>query len=185
MEQGQKFDITMQVKTSVVQQAGGQSIDFNVDATGNHSYKVTNATEENSTLHHELQRVRFSFEGMGPRRSFDSNEEKDLKGPFGKPMKEMLEKSYDIIIDTNGKTLMAFPEKVKFAEMDNQMAIISSLLKDVMDLVQPPLKDNNSFFKVLPDTAIGKEAPGLSLIQLRMENIIPLIHFQKLPIQPL
>lgn len=156
MEQGQKFDITMQVKTSVVQQAGGQSIDFNVDATGNHSYKVTNATEENSTLHHELQRVRFSFEGMGPRRSFDSNEEKDLKGPFGKPMKEMLEKSYDIIIDTNGKTLMAFPEKVKFAEMDNQMAIISSLLKDVMDLVQPPLKDNNSFFKVLPDTAIGK-----------------------------
>lgn len=156
LEQGQILDITMQVKTSVVQQAGGQSIDFNVDATGNHSYKVTNTTDDNSTLHHQLQRIRFSFEGMGPKRSFDSNEEKDMKGPFGKPMKEMLEKTYDIIVDSNGKTLMAFPEKIKFAEMDNQMAIISSLLKDVIDLVQPPQKEKNSFFKVLPDTATGK-----------------------------
>jgi Family of unknown function (DUF6263) len=156
MEQGQIYDISMQVKTSVAQQAGGQSIDFNVDATGYHSFKVTNATDDNNTLHHQIQRLKFSFEGMGPKRSFDSNEEKDLNGTFGKPIKEMLEKSYDIIIDTNGKTLMAFPEKIKFAEMDNQMAIISNLLKDVLDLVQPPLKENNSFFKVLPDTIVGK-----------------------------
>jgi hypothetical protein len=156
LKQGQILDITMQVKTSVVQQAGDQSIDFNVDATGNHSYKITNATEDNSTLHHQLQHIRFSFEGMGPKRSFNSNEEKDMNGPFGKPMKEMLDKTYDIIIDSNGKTLMALPEKIQFAEMDNQMAIISSLLKDVIDLVQPPQKGKNSFFKVLPDSAMGK-----------------------------
>lgn len=156
LDQGQLLDITMQVSTSVVQQAGGQSIDFNVNATGNHSYKVTNATEDNSTLHHQLQRIRFSFEGMGPKRTFDSNEEKDMKGAFGKPMKEMLEKAYDVIIDTNGKILMVFPEKIQFAEMDNQMAIITSLLKDVMDLVQPPQKDKSSFFKVLPDSSTGK-----------------------------
>ena len=156
LEQGQILDITLVVKTSVVQQAGDQSIDFNVDATGNHSYKVTNTTEENSTLHHQLQRIRFSFEGMGPKRTFDSNEEKDMNGPFGKPMKEMLEKTYDIIIDSNGKTLMALPEKIQFNEMDNQMAIISSLLKDVIDLVQPPQKGKGSFFNVLPDSAIGK-----------------------------
>lgn len=156
LEQGQILDITMQVKTSVVQQAGDQSIDFNVDATGNHSYKITNSTEDNSTLHHQLQRIRFSFEGMGPKRSFDSNEQKDMNGPFGKPMKEMLEKTYEIIVDSNGKTLMTLPEKIQFAEMDNQMAIISSLLKDVMELVQPPPKGKASFFKVLPDTATGK-----------------------------
>ena len=155
-EPGQTFDITIQVKTSVVQQAGDQSIDFNVDAIGNHSYKVTNTTEDNNTLHHQLQRIRFSFEGMGPKRSFDSNEEKDMNGPFGKPMKEMLGKTYDIVIDSNGKTLMALPEKIQFAEMDNQMAIISSLLKDVIDLVLPPQKGKNSFFKVLPDSANGK-----------------------------
>jgi hypothetical protein len=156
LAQGQILDITMQVSTSVVQQAGDQSIDFNVDAIGNHSYKVINSTEDNSTLHHQLQRISFSFEGMGPKRSFDSNEEKDLKGPFGKPMKEMLEKNYDIIVDNNGNTLLSIPEKIKFAEMDNQMAIISSLLKDVMDLVQPPQKGKGSFFKVLPDSAMVK-----------------------------
>lgn len=156
LEQGQLLEITMQVKTSVAQQAGDQSIDFNVDATGNHSYKVTNSTEDNSTLHHLVQRIRFSFEGMGPKRSFDSNEEKDMNGPFGKPMKEMLEKTYDIIIDRYGKTLMALPEKIQFAETDNQMAIINSLLKDIIDLVQPPQKGKASFFKVLPDSATGK-----------------------------
>jgi hypothetical protein len=155
LDQGQILDITLKVTTSVAQQAGDQSIDFNVDATGNHSYTVTNTTEDNSTLHHQLQRIRFSFEGMGPKRSFDSHEEKDMKGPFGKPMKEMLEKTFDIIIDPNGKTLMVSPEKIQFAEMDNQMAIISSLLKDVMDLVQPPQKGKSSFFKVLPDSTTG------------------------------
>lgn len=156
LEQGQTLDIAMVVKTSVIQQAGDQSIDFNVGATCNHSYKVTNTTEDNSTLHHQLQRIKFSFEGMGPKRSFDSNEEKDMKGPFGKPMKEMLDKPYDIVIDSNGKTLMAMPEKIQFSETDNQMAILSSMLKDVIDLVQPPQKGKNSFFKVLPDTATGK-----------------------------
>ncbi len=156
LDQGQILDITMQVKTSVVQQAGDQSIDFNVDATGNHFYKVTNSTEDNSTLHHQLQRIRFSFEGMGPKRTFDSNEEKDMNGPFGKPIKEMLEKTYEIIVDSNGITLMTLPEKIQFAEMDNQMAIISSLLKDVMEIVQPPQKGKASFFKVLPDSATGK-----------------------------
>ncbi len=156
LDQGQILDITLQVKTSVIQQAGDQSIDFNVDATGNHSYRVTNSTEDNSTLHHRLDRVRFSFEGMGPKRSFDSNEEKDMNGPFGKPMKEMLEKSYDMIIDNAGNTMMTLPEKIQFAETENQMAILSSLLKDVIDLVQPPKKGNGSFFKVLPDSVTGK-----------------------------
>jgi hypothetical protein len=156
LEQGKMLNITMQVKTSVIQQAGDQSIDFNVDATCNHSFKVTNNTEDNSTLHHQLQRIRFSFEGMGPKRSFDSNVEKDMNGPFGKPMKEMLEKTYDIIIDSNGITLMALPEKIQFAETDNQLAIISSLLKDVIDLVQPPLKGKGSFFNVLPEPATGQ-----------------------------
>mgnify|MGYP001616586076 CR=1 FL=1 len=156
LDQGQILDITMQVKTSVVQQAGDQSIDFNVDATGNHSFKVTNSTEDNSTLHHQLQRSRFSFEGMGPKRSFDSNEEKDMNGPFGKPVKEMLEKTYEIIVDSNGITLITLPEKIQFAETDNQMAIINSLLKDIMEIVQPPQKGKASFFKVLPDSSTGK-----------------------------
>ncbi|HEY6063360.1 MAG TPA: DUF6263 family protein [Chitinophagaceae bacterium] len=156
LDQGQILDITMEVKTSVAQQAGGQSIDFNVDATCNHFYKVTNSTEDNSTLHHQVKQIIFSIDGMGRKISFDSNIEKDIDGQFGKPIKDMLEKTYDIILDTSGKVLMALPEKIQLAESDSRMAIISSLLRDVLDIVQPPQKGKASFFKVLPDSAAGK-----------------------------
>ena len=155
-EQGQTFEVTMQVKTTISQQAMGQAIDFNVDAAANHSYKVTNATEDNSTLNHQVQQVSFSFDGMGQKRKFDSKEEKDINGPFGKPVKEMLEKKYDIIIDPAGTVKMAMPEKIELSAMDSRMAIITSMLKDVLDLVQPPQKGKPSFFKVLPDGEGGK-----------------------------
>src|SRR5688572_22281310 len=77
-KQGQKYDINMEVKTSISQQAMGQAIDFRVDAIGDHGYIVTNATEDNTTLHHEVNRLRFTFDGMGQKRAFDSNEEKDM-----------------------------------------------------------------------------------------------------------
>jgi hypothetical protein len=156
LDQGQIFEITLKIKTSIAQQAGGQSIDFNVDAAGDHSYKVTNATEDNSTLHHQVKQIIFSIDGMGRKINFDSKNEKDINGQFGKPIKDMLEKTYDIILDTGGKVLMALPEKIKLEESDSRMAIISSLLKDVLDIVQPPQKGKASFFKVLPDSATGK-----------------------------
>jgi len=150
-EQGQTFEITMDVKTLIAQQAGGQAIDFNVDATGIHSYKVTNSTDDNTTLHHQVNRVKFLFNGMGQKRTFDSNEEKDINGPFGPPIKEMKEKPYDIIISPNGTVLMAMPEKITTSQADPRMVIITNLMKEVLDIVQPPSKGGGSFFKVLPD----------------------------------
>lgn len=155
-EQGQTLEITMQVKTTIAQQAMGQTIDFNVEATGIHSYKVTNTTDDNTTLNHQLNHILFSFDGMGQKRNFDSKEEKDINGQFGKPIKDLLGKKYDIIIDGNGKTLMAVPEKMPAGETDSRMAIITSMLKDVTDLVQPPQKGKASFFQVLPEKEAGK-----------------------------
>lgn len=158
-EQGQQFDITLQVKTVIAQQAMGQAIDFNVDATGKHSYKITNATEDNTTLNHSVQQVVFLFDGMGQKRNFDSNNEKDLNGPFGKPVKEMLDKKYDMVINPAGKTLMVLPEKVELTNNDPRMAIITNMMKDIFNLVQPPKKDAASFFKILPETEVGKDEP--------------------------
>jgi hypothetical protein len=154
-EQGQVIDILLEVKTTISQQAMGQAIDFNMAAAGEHSYKVTNTTEDNSTLHHQVQQIRFSFDGMGQKSNFDSKEEKDLNGRFGKPIKELLEKKYDMVIDPNGKTLMVIPEKIELSAMDSRMAIITSLMKDVFELVQPPRKGTASFFQLLPDSTKG------------------------------
>lgn len=158
-EQGQVFQIDMKTNTTISQQAMGQAIDFKVDANANHSYTVTNATPDNTTLNHQVKQIMFSFDGMGQKRKVDSNEEKDLNGQFGKPVKDMLDKKYDIIIDPAGKVLMALPEKIKLAETDSRMAIITTMLKDVTDLVQPPQKGASSFFKILPESETGKGEP--------------------------
>ena len=102
------LEISLKLKTTIAQQAMGQSIDFNVDATGDHSYKVTNTTEDNTTLNHKVQHITFAFDGMGQKTKFDSNVEKDLNGTFGKPVKDILEKKYDIIIDPSGKVMSPY-----------------------------------------------------------------------------
>jgi len=155
-EQGQTFEISLKLKTTIAQQAMGQAIDFNVDATGDHSYKITNTTEDNTTLNHKVQHITFAFDGMGQKVKFDSNVEKDMNGTFGKPVKDILDKKYDIIIDPAGKVMMAMPEKIVLTEIDSRMAIITTMLKDVFDLVQPPQKGKPSFFKILPDGEGGK-----------------------------
>ena len=78
-EQGQVLHIVLDLKTTIAQQAMGQAIDFAVNATGNHSYKVTNTNADNSTLKHKVDRIVFSFDGMGQKRNFDSKEEKRIK----------------------------------------------------------------------------------------------------------
>ena len=158
-EQGQTYHIDLDLKTTIAQQAMGQAIDFNVNAGASHNYKVTNSTEENTTLHHKIKQVRFSFDGMGQKRDFDSENEKDMNGPFGKSIKDLLDKKFDVIIDSSGTVKMARPEKIDLAETDSRMAIINSMLKDVLDLVQPPKKGNPSFFQFMPPGGATKGEP--------------------------
>lgn len=161
-EQGQAITVSMKVKTTIAQQAMGQAIDFNVEATGDHCYTVTNSTEDNTTMHHTLQRIAFVFDGMGQKRTFDSNEPKDLNGPFGKPIGDLLKKKFDMIIDPYGKTMLVQPEKFDMASSDSRMAIINGMMKDVFNAAQPPKKGSASMFKILPDTAIGVGQPWTS-----------------------
>lgn len=154
--QGQQLHILLNVKTTIAQQAMGQAIDFNIEANAGHNYKVTNSTDDNTTLHHKVNHINFSFDGMGQKLKVDSDKEKDMNGQFGKSIKELLDKKYDIIIDSSGKVLMALPEKLEIKQTDNRMAIINSMLKDVTELVQPPKKGSPGFFQLLPPEGVSK-----------------------------
>lgn len=154
-QQGQILAITTEVKSTVSQEAMGQAIDFTADGTAMHSYKVTNATDDNNTLHHEVKRVTFNFDGMGQKRSFDSENKKDMDGQFGPIIKDILTKSFDLIIDTAGKVLLVKPEKSELSKADDRLAIVMNMLKDVTNVVYPPKKNEASFFKILPDKDVG------------------------------
>lgn len=156
LETGQVLTINMDVKTSISQQFAGQSIDLKIDAAATHNYKVTSSTVDNSSLRHEVKRATFNFEGLGQKVPFDSDNPKDLDGPFGKPVKEAMSKTYDMVIDPTGKVLTVQPEKIELAEMDERVKLVATMLKDVFDVVYPPQKGSNSFFKVLPDNGAAK-----------------------------
>ncbi|MEN9548220.1 MAG: hypothetical protein RIR12_811 [Bacteroidota bacterium] len=153
---GDTIHITTHVKSTVSQQAMGQSIDFMVDADAQHFYRVTNTNNENSTLNHQIQVIRFAFDGMGQKRNFDSNNEKDINGQLGKPIKEILSKKYDVIIDTTGNTLLAIPEKITLTQTDARWQIITNLMKDITDIVHPPAIGAASIFKILPSSGAQK-----------------------------
>jgi hypothetical protein len=153
--QGQILEITEVVKTTVSQEAMGQAIDFTAGGTTIHLYKVTNTTNDNNTLHHEVKRIAFNFEGMGQKRSFDSENKKDMDDQLGPVVKDILEKSFDLIIDTAGKVLLAKPEKSELSKADDRLAIVLNMLKNVTNVAYPPKKNEASFFKVLPDKEIA------------------------------
>ncbi len=155
LQQAQVIEINLQTKTTIAQQAMGQSIDFNVDAACLHQYDVINTTEDNHSLKHTVKRISFNFDGMGQKQAFNSDNPKDLNGQMGKPVKELLDKKYNMIIDPYGKVLLTMPESFQASATDSRMAIISSMMKEVVDVVQPPKKGKGSFFRVIPEKEGG------------------------------
>ena len=157
-EQGKTIAIDVKIKTTVTQQAMGNAIDFTADGSALHRYKVTGTTTDNTTLYHEANKIAFQFEGMGQKRSFDSDNEKDMGGQFGEPVKNILSKKFNMTIDPNGKVITIRPEKIEPVKADERLAIVLNMLKDITDIVYPPQKGEASFFKVLPaaETAKGE-----------------------------
>ena len=102
-----------------------------------------------------MKRISYTFDGMGQKRPFDSDKPKDMEGQFGKPIKELLDKTYDMVIDPTGKVMMVLPEKIETPGSDPRIMLIMNMLKDLVGTVLPPQKNEASFFKVLPDTAVG------------------------------
>lgn len=156
-EQAKTYTIEVDVQNTIMQQAMGQSIEFKTKATANHSYKATNVTDDFATLHHEMQKVAFQFEGMGSKRNFDSD--KDKSGIGAEPVKELLTRKYNLILDSTGKVSMVAPATFPELTVDDRSAIIINMLKEIIATSLPPTKGGNSFFKILPDAGA---APGES-----------------------
>lgn len=158
LQQGDSVAVSVTVKQVVAQQAMGQPIDFHVDGVADHFYKVSNSTDDNITLHHKVQRMQFDFDGMGQKRSFDSDSKKNLDGQFGKPIKDILSKEYDMIIDRTGNTKLVRPEKIALQEPDARFALIANMMKDLILVIYPPQKNTASLFRILPEAgaAVGE-----------------------------
>ena len=155
IEPGKTYIISMEIKNSITQQAGNQAIGFSATGSVTHSFKAISAHKPGNTLHHQIQRLDFHFDGMGQTKSFDSDNKKDRESPSGKQLEQVLTQEYDLWIDSSGTTMLSDPAKINVAGYEDRMVILNDLVKDLSAVAYPPKKDDASFFKVLPGYAVG------------------------------
>lgn len=152
---GQVLSVNMKSSTTNLVSAMGQELEMKTEVIADHQFKVTNTTEENHTLSHEINRVRFNSDGMGNTMSFDSQSEKDLNGQLGVPVKELLNKKYNLVIDASGNTLMAVSEGGSSDKASANAGMIAQFVNGLTEVIQAPKQGEASFFKVLPATEVG------------------------------
>lgn len=161
--EGQVVKVTLTLKTAIAQEAMGQAIEFNAGGNGEHQFTVMRKAGDSIFLHHSVKRISFHFDGMGQKRSYDSDQAADSAGEFNRPMKELLDKPYDIVVDSAGNILSLNTPKNDSLKMSTQMAILANMLKDILEVAQPPAKEQGSFFKVLPRELAAGESWSDSL----------------------
>lgn len=152
---GQVLSVNMKSSTTNLVSAMGQELEMKTEVIADHQFKVTNTTDENHTLSHEINRVRFNSEGMGNTLNFDSQSEKDLNGQMGAPVKDFLSKKYNLVIDASGNTLMSMNDNASTGKADAQAGMLAQFINGLTDLTQAPKQGEASFFKVLPATEVG------------------------------
>lgn len=156
---GKRLTISMEIKNTMTQQAGAQAIDFSVNGGIIHHYTVIDTANENATtLRHEPDRLQFVFEGMGKKKSFDSDNKKDPADPFGKQFEELMTKKYDMVIDSSGRIIKTIPESMLPAKQEDGSIIIAGMLRELTNAVYPPKKEAPGLLSVLPpyETGIGE-----------------------------
>ncbi len=158
MEQGAVYEVQTEVTNLLAQQVNGMSFDFNLDGSSVSQYAVTNTTDENISLRHSLQRIHFLFDGMGSKQSFDSDKPKDLEREFARPLRDMLAKSYDMIVDSLGKTLLVLSPSAAPSQGDDQYRLISSMMGELGAMATPPKKGEPTVFMAWPggEMAVGE-----------------------------
>lgn len=153
-ESGRTLNVSMKVKSTVTQQAMNNAISFAADGAALFCYKVRKTDSSGTFLQYEGKKIKFNFNGMGQSHSFDSENSADLSGQFGEPIKKILAKKFDMIIDQNGTVVAINTESEAPIIADDRQAIVLNMIKDISGVIYPPQKGQGSFFKILPNNEV-------------------------------
>lgn len=156
-ENGQVYEVSSKISSGFQQEAMGQKIEVLVNGTINHSYEVVYAGPDSVRLLHKTNRIIVSLDGMNQKMNFDSDNKKDLDGDVGKAMKNALQDTYNMLIDTKGNVLDVQTTIAKGKKSDaSEMEIFKNLLTGFTASLEPPKKGESSIFRILPENEISK-----------------------------
>lgn len=160
-QKGQKLEMVSKVNSVISMEMMGQTMDTKVDATVTRLFDVNDVTNGSASVEHKMKRMQMNMEApMAGAQSFDSDNEKDMKGDAGKAMEKALKNKYSMTIDPSGKITSVKadddnPNKAAKAEGGDMMAGAMSGMIEGMEL---PKVGDLSEFKILPDAGATKGA---------------------------
>ncbi len=103
-QKGQKLEMTSKVNALISMEMMGQAMESKIDATVTRLFDVEDVTNNSATLEHKVKRIQMNFEApMQGAQTFDSDNEKDMKGDGGKTMEKALKNKYSMTVDAGGK----------------------------------------------------------------------------------
>ena len=148
-QKGEKLEMTSNINTTAETPMGensGSTITTTV-------YDIKDASAAGATVEQSTKKMKMSISVMGQDKTIDSDNPEDLKGTFGQPVKEMLNKKTEFTIDANG-IITAVKEEDKKKSDGNDM---SAMFMQQMSPATALLKSGRaSFFKILPAYEVGK-----------------------------
>jgi hypothetical protein len=155
---GQKLEMITEVKSVMAQEMMGQSMEFNINAIVTRMFDIEDVTPAGAVIEHKVKRMQFNFDGMGQSQSFDSENEKDMKGEMGKTVEKSIKNKYTMTVDQTGKitTVIADddnPNKPASKEDADMMGNMMSQFASGMDI--PKIGDVTDL-SILPNREIGK-----------------------------
>jgi hypothetical protein len=121
-------------------------------------FDIEDVTPAGAVIEHKVKRMQFNFDGMGQSQSFDSENEKDMKGEMGKVVEKSIKNKYTMTVDQTGKitTVIADddnPNKPASKEDADMMGNMMSQFASGMDI--PKIGDITDL-SILPNREISK-----------------------------
>lgn len=158
-QKGQKLEMVAKVNSVISMEMMGQAMDTKIDATITRVFDVNDVTNGAATIEHKMKRMQMNIEApMAGTQTFDSENEKDMKGEGGKAMEKALKNKYSMTVDAGGKITAVKadddnPNKTESAEGADMMSGAMAGMAAGMEL---PKAGDLSEFKILPEAGAAK-----------------------------
>jgi hypothetical protein len=153
-QKGQKLEMQLDINTTSTTSMG----ETVVNASFNRIFDVEDVANGNATIEHKVKRIQFKVESMMGNQNFDSDNEKDAKGPAGKSFEKSLKEKYTMTLDPTGTVVSVKQDEVppvdgSKSEGDDMTSVFMAQVGAGMHM---PEVGEKSLFSILPSHAISK-----------------------------
>jgi hypothetical protein len=105
LEAGKQYTVTTITKSSMTQEAMGQTMEIPIDATNKATLTIKAASDKGYESTYITDRVQFAANMMGQDMNYDSDKKDDKDGPMGKTMNKLVGKETSFVVNGAGNII--------------------------------------------------------------------------------